>query len=99
MSYKLIRVDPDTVVLDARGLGLTASTVAEVINEDLGFFQSLGTQLETRKPGEGLVIGTGGGPQAHIACMRSINAEIFVGSRKYLVPNQTRALVRTHVKL
>lgn len=66
MSYKLIRVDPDTVILDGRGLGL---------------------------------IGTMGGPQAHIACMRSINKEIFVGSRKYLVPNQTRALVQKHVKL
>lgn len=96
MSYKLIRVNPTTVILDARGLGLSADTVATVINEDLGY-ETLGTQLATRMPGEGLYLGPR--TQAHIAQMRSIDPEIYVGSCSAMQPNQTRALVRAHVKL
>jgi len=93
---KLIRVGTDTVILDARNCQMTAESVAEQINEALGY-ETLGTQLRDRKsPEDGLFLGKT--EQAHIAQMRSIDAEIYVGSKVQLQPNQTRFIVKTWLK-
>lgn len=81
---KLIRVNEETVILDARECQVSDDAVAEVINRSLGF-ETVGSQLETRKPGEGLYIGPA--PQAFIARMASINPRIFVGSKNTLQPS------------
>lgn len=88
---KVVRVNDDVVVLDARGTAVTDNAVAERINEALGF-ETVGTQLANRKPGEGLYIGPA--PQTHVYRMASIDPRIFLGSRKEMRPNQTRSAVR-----
>ena len=92
---KLIRVGTDTVILDARNCQMSAESVAEQINDALGY-ETLGSQLRDRKPGDGLYLGPQ--EQAKIFRMRSIDPEIYVGSKTELTPAQTRALVKKWVK-
>ena len=90
-------VSKDCVVLDARGCKVTQDFVAEALNTALGF-ETLGTQLSNRMPGEGLYIGPKAA-QAVIYRMASISPLIFVGSRKEMTPQQTRALVQKTLDL
>lgn len=90
-----IHVNKNVVILDARGKDVSDDVIAEKINRALGF-ETIGTQLDNRQPGEGLYIGPRA--QANIYRMASIDPKIYVGSRQSMQPKQTRALVLKHVK-